>query len=505
MIPQNWITEKLSRPSLFDQILEKMTKELGPQDETPEEPLILRPVKHFVPYGAARKLWGSTAQQIMIAGPSNTGKTISILEKLDALMWQYPGAQAAIVRKTYQSTISTILQTYERYVLGKDTVVKKLGGSRPTSYEYPTDPPSKVWVGGMDHPERILSSERDIIVVNQAEELTLSDWETLATRASGRSGVMPYGQLIGDCNPSFPTHWIKQNGDAGKLLFLESRHQDNPTLYDPITHEITERGRQELSVLQGLTGVRKKRYCDGIWAAAEGMVYEDVWDPAIHLIDRKEIPESWPRYWTIDFGFTNPLRWAAYAMDDDGRLIRYREVYHTKRTVEDHLATILRVTKDEPRPQAIITDHDAEDRETFQQHNIYCAECDLAIRSTDEGRHAGHTLTRFNLKTTAAYKSISPGIQAQTQRLRKAGDGRPRMLYMRDSLVERDQELVNARKPCCAEEEYESYVWPKGSDGRAIKETPVAENNHGMDSDRYLVCYVDKVGIPSKRSITVLK
>lgn len=461
------------------------------------EPVSLQPVRNYTPYGAALKLWNSKAQQIVISGPSNTGKTRSVLEKLDALMWQYPGAQAAIVRKTYQSTIGTVLQTYERFVLGKESSVRKMGASRPTSYEYPNG--SKVWVGGMDHTERVLSSERDVIVVNQTEELSLEDWEYLSSRATGRAGVMPYGQLIGDCNPSAPTHWIKQNGDSGKILFLESRHEDNPTLFDPVTHQITERGRQEMVALNTLTGVRKKRFKDGIWAAAEGMVYEEVWDPATHLIDRKNIPESWPRYWTIDFGFTNPFRWAAYAIDDDGRMIRYREVYYTQRTVEDHLAAILKATKDEPRPQAIVVDHDAEDRATFEQHNVYCSECDLAIRSTETSLHASHTLTRFNLKTTPAYKAISPGIQGQTKRLKKAGDGRPRLLYMRDSLIERDQRLVDARKPCVAEEEYESYVWPKGSDGRAIKETPVAENNHGMDSDRYLVCYLDKVGQSAKR------
>lgn len=487
------------RPSLKLRALAERERRRRLQIEEDEkaEPVNLQPVRHYTPYGAVLKLWNSKAQQIVISGPSNTGKTLGGLHKLDALMWQYPESRAVIIRKTYQSAITTVLQTYERYVLGKNSTVRKIGRSRPSSYEYPNG--SQVLVGGMDNPTRVLSSERDIIYVNQAEELDLNEWEMLSQRASGRAGGMPYGQLIGDCNPAYPTHWIKQNGDAGKLLFLESRHEDNPTLFDPVTHQITERGRQELGVLDGLTGVRKQRYRFGIWAIAEGAVYEEVWDPATCVIDRKDIPESWPRYWTIDFGFTNPFRWAAYAIDDDGRMIRYREVYYTQRTVEDHLATILRVTKDEPRPQAIVVDHDAEDRATFEQHNVYCSECNLAIRSTETSLHQSHTLTRFNLKTTAAYKAISPGIQGQTKRLKKAGDGKPRLLYMRDSLIERDQRLVDARKPCVAEEEYESYVWPKGSDGRAIKETPVAENNHGMDSDRYLVCFLDNVGQAPKR------
>jgi phage terminase large subunit len=498
MVPQEWLQPKAQAPRLFDAMIDMCAEGLGPLPEVEE--VDLQPINNYVPYGAALKLWNTKNQQVVISGPSETGKTLAALRKLDALMWQYPRAQAAIVRKTYQSTISTVLQTYERLVLGENSPVTKQGKSRPTKYEYPNG--SQVWIGGMDNPTRVLSSERDVIYVNQAEELDVNEWETLATRATGRAGGMPYGQLIGDCNPSAPTHWIKQFGDEGRLEFLESRHLDNPTLFNPQTGAITDQGRRSLAVLQGLTGVRKKRYCDGIWAAAEGMVYEDVWDPAIHIIARREIPAEWPRFWTVDFGYTNPFAWSAWAQDGDGRLIRYREVYHTQRTVEDHLAVILGTMKDEPRPQAIIVDHDAEDRATFEQHNTYCSHCKLAIRSTERDRHSGHTLTEFNLRTTAAYKSISPGIQAVTQRLRKAGDDKPRLMYMRDSLVERDQRLIDARKPCCAEEEYESYVWPKGSDGRSVKETPVAENNHGLDKTRYLVCYVDNVGRAAKKIMT---
>lgn len=233
----------------------------------------------YCPRGAAAAVWRCKDPEVMVSGPSETGKTLGTLHKLDACMWKYPGAQAAIIRKTRKSMTGSVLASYEQKVLGPDSPVVPYGGKNPDWYDYPNG--SRVWVGGMDDPSKVLSSERDLILVNQAEELTLDDWETLTTRATGRAGHMPYAQVVGDCNPGPPTHWIKERTT---LTFLESRHEDNPTLFDD-TGVLTEQGRRTLAVLDALTGVRKHRLRYGRWAGAEGMVY-DAWDTAVHLKDQ---------------------------------------------------------------------------------------------------------------------------------------------------------------------------------------------------------------------------
>ena len=58
---------------------------------------------------------------------------------------------------------------------------------------------------------------------------------------------------------------------------------------------------------------------------------------------------------------------------------------------------------------------------------------------------------------------------------------------------ERDPELEEARRPCCTEEEPESYVWQQNADKTWNKEKPVDENNHGMDATRYMVAHLDLV------------
>lgn len=413
----------------------------------------------YSPHGGAARLWNYLGPEVMLAGPSETGKTRACLEKLDAMMWLYPGAQAVIIRKVRVTMNGSVLNTYRR-VLGADSPVKVYGGEEPTWFDYPTG--SRVFVAGLDNPGKTLSTERDVIYVNQAEELDLADWETLTTRATGRAGNMPYAQVMGDANPGPPTHWIKQRAAAGSLEFYESRHEDNPVLFDQGTGQITEQGKRTMAVLDRLTGVRLKRLRYGLWVAAEGQVYEE-WDPAIHLIDRFPIPAEWPRYRVIDFGFTNPFVCQWWATDNDGRAFMYRELYGTGRIVQEWGPDIIALSAGE-RYEATIADHDAEDRATLASMGIH---------------------------TQAAHKPISPGIQAVQKRLQKADDGKPRLFFFHGALVKADQTLIDRKLPTCTPQEMEVYVWPKGQDGKPMKEVPVDKDNHGMDTTRYMVMYLD--------------
>jgi phage terminase large subunit len=62
---------------------------------------------------------------------------------------------------------------------------------------------------------------------------------------------------------------------------------------------------------------------------------------------------------------------------------------------------------------------------------------------------------------------------------------------MRGALVDEDQALREAKKPTCTEEEIVAYSWQKEADGKPNKEQPVKENDHGVDTTRYAVMYVD--------------
>lgn len=424
----------------------------------------------FAPRGNQLELFHSHAREFILCGPAGTGKTLAALHKVHLCSLKYPGMRSLMVRKTRESLTQSALVSFNR------KVQPQLNGAyfhhQDQEYRYPSG--SVVIVGGLDKPTKVMSSEYDLIYVVEATELEEEDYEALTTRL--RDGVMGYRQLIGDCNPDAPTHWLRQRANraeaAGKPIMHNTRHEDNPALWDG--DDWTELGREYMATLDDLSGVRYLRFRKGIWAAAEGLVY-DGWDSAVHVIPRTGIHRGWPRYWVVDFGYTNPFVWQAWARDPDGRLYRYREIYRTQRLVEDHAKEILRLTEGEPRPLAVICDHDAEDRATLERH--------------------------LKMRTVGAFKSVSPGIQAVATRLKKAGDGRPRLLLLAGSLDERDKAREAKRKPCCTEEEMDGYIWDI-SNGRRKGEAPVKEEDHGADAVRYLVAHVDKIDQEPKRPMS---
>ena len=432
----------------------------------------LRIPRAYAPRGGCRAVLEARDPEVLIAGPAGTGKSRACLEKLHHVCLANPGAKALIVRKTAVSLTTSALATWENNVVAEALAtgaVSFFGGNakEPPGYRYRNG--SRVNIGGMDRATKVMSTEYDMVYVQEAIELTPADWEALTTRL--RNGRVSFQQLLADTNPDADTHWLYERCMAGATRLIESRHEDNPVLVAE-DGAYTEAGAGYLSRLDNLTGVRHKRLRLGLWVAAEGVIYEH-WDRAVHLVAPFDVPDEWVRWWVVDFGFTNPFVLQWWAEDPDGRLYLYRELYRTRRLVEDHARDALAIVAPEgewrePRPRGVICDHDAEDRATLERH--------------------------LGLGTVAAKKDVSPGIQAVQARMRPAGDGRPRLFVVDGALIERDGDLTEAHLPTCTADEVPGYVWEPPAAGRPAKEVPRKENDHGMDAMRYMVAQRDLSG-----------
>lgn len=477
----------------------------------------------YTPRGSARRVFECRDPELLVSGPAGTGKSRACLEKLLIVALMNPKFRGLIARKTGVSLTATTLQTWKEHVakeaLGAGLCVY-YGGSKSEPAQYRFTNGARIMITGLDKPEKIMSSEFDIIYVGEATELVPKDWEFLSARL--RNGGISFQQLLADCNPDRPTHWIKSRADEGTTTMLYSQHWENPRYYEEVQpgtpgvleeHEgklyrLTPQGVDYLGRLDALTGVRKDRLRHGKWVAADGLVYSE-WNPAIHLItkqqlgDKGRIPADWPRIHAVDFGFTNPFVYQWWCIDPDGRLILYREIYRTQRLVEDHAAKIAgymfkhapQLTSEqrkwcdanrgeayakgwlvarEPLPIRILADHDAEDRATLKKH--------------------------LGIGTKAANKTVTRGIQAVESRLKLAGDGKPRLFVVSGCRIDMDKALKDAGKPTCTEDEFGSYVWPDSKPKRAEDEHPVKEHDHGMDTTRYVVADRDlKVRLRSDR------
>src|SRR5579871_192987 len=199
------------------------------------------------------------AKEVVLSGPAGTGKSRACLEKLHICAEKYAKMRGLIVRKTRESLTESALVTWEKKVVpAGHAALTAVRRNFRQGYQYPNG--SEIVVGGMDKPSKVMSTEYDLIFVQEGIELAEGDWEALTTRL--RNGKMPFQQLIGDTNPDSPTHWLKRRADAGQTVLLESRHEDNPT----VTPEY-------LATLDALTGARRLRLRFGKWVQAEGQVY----------------------------------------------------------------------------------------------------------------------------------------------------------------------------------------------------------------------------------------
>ena len=415
------------------------------------------PAREYILTPKQKTAWGLLEdpryRRYLFDGGARSGKTDLTLAWLVAQATAFPGARILVARLHLDHARTTLWNLSLKKLLPPCGMVQY----QEQTLECRFANGSVIRVGGLDDAERvdkILGDEYLHVFINEATQVT---WDTVTKVMTRLSQQVPGAvrKLILDCNPKGPRHWLHQVGvehvlpndgsgeaqplpDAGVWARLSWTPYDNPHL-PPDT----------IRTLEALPGVMRRRMLLGEWCTSEGMVY-DGFDPDIHCFDAlPEGSEGWPRLRSIDFGFTNPFCCLWGALDGDGRLWIYRELYERGQRADQLAPRILGAEEG-----SFTTVADPEDAE------------------------ARATLAAAGLDTTPADKQVVPGIQAVQKRLAVAGDGRPRLYVSR-----RCVNVIN--------EMYE-YRWADQRQGREQDERPVKEHDHAMDAMRYMVMEADR-------------
>ena len=186
-----------------------------------------------------------------------------------------------------------------------------------------------------------------------------------------------------NCNPDGPYHWFKQNwidkstGYLGKketarrmqqaaaegkdpglkdILYLHFTMDDNLSLDE----EIKARYRSMY------VGVFFKRYIMGLWAAAEGIIY-DMFDENKHVQDIRDFYQlliNGNRYVSCDYGTQNATVFLLWNKGTNGKWYCIREYYYSgrdkgKQKTDSEYADDLKEWLDGTRIKAIIVDPSA--------------------------------------------------------------------------------------------------------------------------------------------------
>lgn len=386
----------------------------------------------YAPRGGCRDFYLATDADVIAVGPAGTGKTLAMCWSLHHVALQVPGVRQLLARAVLEDLKTGALATYTNHVQPKLDGVVPFGGNRfyPGAFQYPNG--SVIHVVGLDKPGKVMSSEYDRIAVNEATEIDERTWQTLKTRL--RNGVLAYQQIIGDCNPAGPRHWLNVRCNAGTTRRIQTTHRDNPAYWDVATGDWTPMGRSYVeTTLAGLTGVQRKRLYEGVWAAAEGIVYPEFVPEMI----REQDVTGWTTYLAADIGSRNPTCIGTGHVAGDGRVHISREVYRRNMTATE----IVQAIKDEAdrcTPDAIFIDPSAKGYIDDLQRDGYPA--------------------------IAADNDILEGIQ--------------RVKGMLTNGFTIDPSCVNII------DEFGLYAYPDNP--KIETDKPVKDNDHGMDMLRYL-------------------
>ncbi len=264
--------------------------------------------------------------------------------------------------------------------------------------------------------------------------------ESFVNQAAARCSVTG-SKFWFSCNPEGPSHWFKTNwidkSSDKNMLYLHFDMDDNLSLSD----EVKQRYKTQW------TGVFYQRYILGLWAVAEGIIY-DMFDSKRHILHTlPDMAEHCSRYISADYGTLNPTVFLMWEKSKDGRWICIKEYYYDGRkkgrqkTDSEYAADLVSFIGD-MKIRSIIVDPSA----------ASFIEC----------------LRRKGFNIIKAKNDVINGIRFVGGLL-----GRDKIAFM----------------DCCknTEAEFGSYIWDSKAAAHG-EDKPVKEHDHAMDAVRYF-CY----------------
>lgn len=362
-----------------------------------------------------------------------------------------------MVRKTRASMSESVLPIFEDEVLPEWMLQKRISRSHRETYEFPNN--NLIVLGGMDNAKRVMSAQYDMVCMFEATEFTNEDYDNLNSRL--RNYKMPYQQMVCDCNPDHPEHFLNLLGMQGKITRILTTHRDNPVYFDDDGRP-TDKGLDYLAGLRNLSGARRARLYEGKWVAAEGLVYNE-FDKDIHVINEYTDPIKEFRV-GVDWGKRDPGVFQIWGIDYYARSVLFEEIYRHDEDF-DWWRSRAKLIQKKYAPRRWVCDHSPEK---------------ISM------------LRRIGIPAVKAKKDIQMGIQIVQARLKLQDDSRPMIYLLRDALGKTDHKLKESGLPCRTQDEFWSYTYEDARDRKNYKEIPRDYCNHGMDAMRYVQVDIDK-------------
>lgn len=328
--------------------------------------------------------------EVLFGGAAGGGKSYGQI--VDALLFalRYPGSKQLILRRTFaeldKSLIRTSLSIYPRqiYTFNSSSHTGKFKNGSCIDFGY---------CATENDVFQYQSSEYDVIRFDELTHFTEAQYIYLISRVRGANSFPK--QIKSSTNPGGVGHaWVKARfvdpavpgtsftGDDGmKRIFLPSFLDDNRFL--------KERDPEYKKRLLALPEKERKALLYGDWNIFEGQYFSEFSEKK-HVIMPFEIPKSWRKYRTIDYGLDRLVcLWVAIA--PDGAVYVYREFCESNLPISLSAKAILERSPDGEDVYATLAPPDMWSRtqETGRSKSLIFSEFGINFTKTSNDRESG--------------------------------------------------------------------------------------------------------------------
>lgn len=310
-------------------------------------------------------------------GAVRSGKTsIETLAFVDWAMENFSNQRFGICGKTVGSATENIIIPYismsysnKQYTIHwrrSEKIMEVRCGRRVNFFEV---------FGGKDEASYALIQGRTLAGVLLDEVVLMP--ESFVNQALARCSV-DGAKIWFSCNPGNPQHWFKREWidqrEKHNALYLHFAMTDNPSLSE-----------KTLARYQSMySGVFYQRYVQGLWVAAEGLVYP-MFDESVHVVDNEPSASNKKWYIAVDYGTVNPTAAELWCVNQgNGTAYLANEYYYDsraqdenghsqnpRRTDEEHYAELEKLAGNLRIERVIVDPSAASFKETIRRHGKF--------------------------------------------------------------------------------------------------------------------------------------